>query len=109
MEVARVYLLEEVTEEVFLTLFGLTHSAWWESSLKEGIGLSQNSQGSITVSAESELELVWTALERPREELTIEELVDLRQAKSDGQLSIRVYFSNLVIEEDLVEENLRLE
>ena len=92
MEVARVYLLEEVTEEVFLTLFGLTHSAWWESSLKEGIGLSQNSQGSITVSAESELELVWTALERPREELTIEELVDLRQAKPDGQLSISLFF-----------------
>ena len=92
MEVARVYLLEEVTEEVFLTLFGLTHSAWWESSLKEGIGLSQNSQGSITVSAESELEVVWTALERLREELTIEELVDLRQAKSDGQLSISLFF-----------------
>ena len=59
---------------------------------------------------EMELEPVcWTALVRPSEEFTIEELVDLQQAKSEGQLSIRVYFSNLVIEEDLVEENLRLE
>ena len=87
MEVARVYLLEEETEEVFLTLLGLTHSAWWDRSLKEGIGLAQNSQGSITVSA-SELEPVCTALERPSEEFTIEELVDLQQAKPDGQLSI---------------------
>ena len=94
MEVARVYLLEEeteeVTEEVFLTLLGLTHSAWWERSLKEGIGLAQNSQGNITVSAsEVVLEPVCcTALERPSEEFTIEELVDLQQAKSEGQLSI---------------------
>ena len=93
MEVALVYLLEEVTEEVteevFLTLFGLTHSAWWDRSLKEGIGLAQNSQGSITVSAsELELEPVCTALERPSEEFTIEELVDLQQAKPEGQLSI---------------------
>lgn len=31
-----------------LTLEGLTHSAWWESSLYMGIIFSQNSQGSIT-------------------------------------------------------------
>ena len=81
MEVARVYLLEEeteeVTEEVFLTLLGLTHSAWWESSLNEGNGLAQNSQGSITVSA-SEPGLDWTAVGRLSEELTIEELLDLQ-------------------------------
>ena len=79
--------------------------------MKEAIGLSQNSQGSITVSASVVLELVCTALARPREEFTIEELVDLQHVKHDGQLSlsIRVYFSNLVIEEDLVEANLRLE
>ena len=29
---------------------GLTHSAWWESSLVLGMGWSQNSQGSSTAS-----------------------------------------------------------
>ena len=78
MEDALLYLLEDVMEDVgFLTLLGLTHSAWWESSLKEGIGLAQNSQGSITVSA-SELGLAWTAVGRLSEELTIEELLDLQ-------------------------------
>ena len=76
MEDALLYLLEDVMEDVFLTLLGLTHSAWWESSLNEGIGFAQNSQGSITVSA-SELGLDWTALGRLIEELTIEELLDL--------------------------------
>ena len=32
------------------TLAGLTHSAWWESSLVLGMGWSQNSQGSSTAS-----------------------------------------------------------
>ena len=108
MEDALLYLLEDVMEDVFLTLLGLTHSAWWESSLNEGIGFAQNSQGSITVSA-SELGLGWTALGRLIEELTIEELLDLQCGHREGQLSIRLYFSNLVMEEDLVEEYLRLE
>ena len=108
MEDALLYLLEDVMEDVFLTLLGLTHSAWWESSLNEGIGFAQNSQGSITVSA-SELGLGWTALGRLIEELTIEELLDLQCAHREGQLSIRLYISNLVMEEDLVEEYLLLE
>lgn len=82
MEDALLYLLEDVMEDVmeegFLTLLGLTHSAWWESSLNEGIGLEQNSQGSITLSA-SELGLGWTGLGRLSEELlTMDELADLR-------------------------------
>ena len=86
MEVALVYLLEAVLEEdmedEFLTLLGLTHSAWWERSLKEGIGLAQNSQGSMTVSiavSASLTELVSTGGGLLRAELTMEELLDLEQ------------------------------
>ena len=79
MEAALVYL----ELELVLTLFGLTHSAWWDRSLKEGIGLLQNSQGRRTVldsvdSEDSPLGLF-------KAELTIEELVDL-QAKCDVTL-----------------------
>jgi len=35
---------------------GLTHSAWWESSLNIGIMASQNSQGSFSTSASSCIE-----------------------------------------------------
>ena len=87
MEVALAYLLEAVMEEEemdeeFLTLLGLTHSAWWERSLKEGIGLAQNSQGSMTVSmavSASLTELVSTGGGLLRAELTMEELLDLEQ------------------------------
>ena len=38
MEAALLYLeVEEEVEEVRM-LLGLTHSAWWERSLKEGMG-----------------------------------------------------------------------
>ena len=96
MEDALLYLLEDVIEDVgFLTLLGLTHSAWWESSLKEGIGLEQNSQGNITVSA-SELGLGWagTALGRLCEEFTTEELVDL-QYDQDVRISSGLDWSGL--------------
>ena len=49
MEAALVYL--EAEEAPVLTLFGLTHSAWWERSLVLEIGWSQNSQGIITASS----------------------------------------------------------
>ena len=90
MEVALAYLLEAVMEEEemdeeFLTLLGLTHSAWWERSLKEGIGLAQNSQGSITVSVAVSASLaelvVSTGGGRLRAELTMEELVDLQTVR----------------------------
>ena len=50
MDGALVYLDVE-DEAPVLTLLGLTHSAWWESSLVLEMGLSQNSQGIITASS----------------------------------------------------------
>ena len=80
MEAALVYL--DVAEG--LTLFGLTHSAWWERSLEEGMGWSQNSQGSITVSGSGSMLL---AVGLARAELTIEELVDLNRSELNLKLS----------------------
>ena len=51
MEAALVYL--EAAEAPGLTLLGLTHSAWWESSLMLEMGWSQNSHGIITASSPS--------------------------------------------------------
>ena len=80
MEAALVYL--DVAEG--LTLFGLTHSAWWDRSLEEGMGWSQNSQGSITVSGSGSMLL---AVGLARAELTIEELVDLNRSELNLKLS----------------------
>ena len=51
IEAALVYLEVEEAEAPVLTLLGLTHSAWWESSLVLEMGWSQNSQGIITASS----------------------------------------------------------
>ena len=88
MEAALVYL--DVAEG--LTLFGLTHSAWWERSLEEGMGWSQNSQGSITVSGSGSMLL---AVGLARAELTIEELVDLNRSESNLKLSKLFIFITL--------------
>ena len=88
MEAALVYL--DVAEG--LTLFGLTHSAWWERSLEEGMGWSQNSQGSITVSGSGSMLL---AVGLARAELTIEELVDLNRSELNLKLSKLFIFITL--------------
>ena len=49
MEAALVYLEDELELAEVLTLVGLTHSAWWDRSLEEGMGWLQNSQGRSTV------------------------------------------------------------
>ena len=88
MEAALVYL--DVAEG--LTLLGLTHSAWWERSLEEGMGWSQNSQGSITVSGSGSMLL---AVGLARAELTIEELVDLNRSELNLKLSKLFIFITL--------------
>ena len=60
MEAALVYL--EAAEAPGLTLLGLTHSAWWESSLMLEMGWSQNSHGIITASSLPLLATSFTAL-----------------------------------------------
>ena len=88
MDAALVYL--DVAEG--LTLLGLTHSAWWERSLEEGMGWSQNSQGSITVSGSGSMLL---AVGLARAELTIEELVDLNRSELNLKLSKLFIFITL--------------
>lgn len=91
MEAALVYL--DVAEG--LTLFGLTHSAWWERSLEEGMGWSQNSQGSITVSGSGSgllaVGLAWA-------ELTIEELVDLVMEEDLREVKFLLEYISSVLE-----------
>ena len=64
---------------------GLTHSAWWESSLVLGMGWSQNSQGSSTASL-SLLLLLSLLLFR-----TLAAVADLLRAVDTRELLVDLY------------------
>ena len=63
---------------------GLTHSAWWESSLVLGMGWSQNSQGSSTASLS--LLLLLLLLFR-----TLAAVADLLRAVDTRELLVDLY------------------
>ena len=77
MEAALVYLEVEEAEAPVLTLLGLTHSAWWESSLVLEMGLWQNSQGIMTTSSleSCSVTLLWVTTSAAVADLDSEELV----------------------------------
>jgi len=70
-------LFEVDVDAADLTLVGLTHSAWWESSLVLEMGLSQNSQGIMTTSSleSCSVTLLWVTTSAAVADLDSEELV----------------------------------
>ena len=67
---------------------GLTHSAWWESSLVLGMGWSQNSQGSSTASLSLLLLLLLLLLFR-----TLAAVADLLRAVDTRELLVDLHRS----------------
>ena len=69
---------------------GLTHSAWWESSLVLGMGWSQNSQGSSTASLSLLLLLLLLLLRTLAAVADLLRAVDTRELLVDLHRSVKL-------------------